>query len=335
MPNLFLHKEISMFNSQIIDVALGLIFIYFFLSLILSVINEWIANKRNWRPQMLYQGLLQLLGGEQQKDLLAKIYAHPLFLGDAPGTVKYAPSYISSRNFALALLQSLNKEEKPAVLTTIEDIKSLVGKLDAESPLKKAILPLVETTGDLETAMKNLEKWYDDAQDRIIGWYKRKSKKCIFWIGLLLCALLNADTFKIAKTFYGDPTLRAGVVKVVEETGPIPDAPAEREKWEKKIIETSKQLNLPLGWCDELPTLRDYLPVLCTKKATPAATAQEAGSPADTAFWLLFKVIGILFTAGAVSLGAPFWFDLMNKVVNLRNAGNRPKNGNQGALRAA
>ena len=133
MPNLFLHKEISMFNSQIIDVALGLIFIYFFLSLILSVINEWIANKRNWRPQMLYQGLLQLLGGEQQKDLLDKIYAHPLFLGDAPGTVKYAPSYISSRNFALALLQSLNKEEKPAVLTTIEDIKSMVGKLDRKS----------------------------------------------------------------------------------------------------------------------------------------------------------------------------------------------------------
>ena len=37
------------------------------------------------------------------------------------------------------------------------------------------------------------------------------------------------------------------------------------------------------------------------------------------------KLAGLLVTAGALSLGAPFWFDLLNKLVNLRAAGKKPK----------
>ena len=39
--------------------------------------------------------------------------------------------------------------------------------------------------------------------------------------------------------------------------------------------------------------------------------------------WLdwLKRVFGWLITTAAVSLGAPFWFDLLGKVANLRGAG--------------
>jgi hypothetical protein len=37
-----------------------------------------------------------------------------------------------------------------------------------------------------------------------------------------------------------------------------------------------------------------------------------------------FNFIGWLLMAIAVSLGAPFWFDLLNKLVNLRLAGVKP-----------
>jgi hypothetical protein len=40
--------------------------------------------------------------------------------------------------------------------------------------------------------------------------------------------------------------------------------------------------------------------------------------------WLV-KVLGWLVTGLAVSLGAPFWFDLLNRVVDLRGAGRRPE----------
>jgi hypothetical protein len=34
---------------------------------------------------------------------------------------------------------------------------------------------------------------------------------------------------------------------------------------------------------------------------------------------LLLKLLGYLITAAAVSMGAPFWFDVLNKVSNLRS----------------
>jgi hypothetical protein len=37
------------------------------------------------------------------------------------------------------------------------------------------------------------------------------------------------------------------------------------------------------------------------------------------------RLIGWILTMTAVSLGAPFWFDLLNKLMNIRNAGKKPE----------
>jgi hypothetical protein len=39
---------------------------------------------------------------------------------------------------------------------------------------------------------------------------------------------------------------------------------------------------------------------------------------------LLSKLAGWIITAAAVSQGAPFWFDLLQKLVNMRLAGKKP-----------
>jgi hypothetical protein len=41
--------------------------------------------------------------------------------------------------------------------------------------------------------------------------------------------------------------------------------------------------------------------------------------------WNAYSVVGWLITALAISLGAPFWFDLLNKFVNLRVSGEKPE----------
>jgi len=38
-------------------------------------------------------------------------------------------------------------------------------------------------------------------------------------------------------------------------------------------------------------------------------------------------IFGWLLTMVAVAMGAPFWFDLLNKVMNVRNAGKKPEKG--------
>ena len=45
--------------------------------------------------------------------------------------------------------------------------------------------------------------------------------------------------------------------------------------------------------------------------------------PKEPEDWL-YKTLGLLITAIAVSLGAPFWFEMLNKLVNLRMSGKLP-----------
>jgi hypothetical protein len=54
------------------------------------------------------------------------------------------------------------------------------------------------------------------------------------------------------------------------------------------------------------------------------------GYHADPLFFIksrpgFLKLIGLLLTALAISLGAPFWFDLLNKVISIRAAGRSPE----------
>ena len=44
-----------------------------------------------------------------------------------------------------------------------------------------------------------------------------------------------------------------------------------------------------------------------------------------TLFDALIKLLGWTVTALAISLGAPFWFDLLRKLVNIRSSGNKPE----------
>jgi hypothetical protein len=64
-----------MFGSEILDIIIGLIFVYFLLSLVCSAINEYIASITNKRGKVLVQGLEELLRGSGIAD---RFYAHPL-----------------------------------------------------------------------------------------------------------------------------------------------------------------------------------------------------------------------------------------------------------------
>ena len=47
-------------------------------------------------------------------------------------------------------------------------------------------------------------------------------------------------------------------------------------------------------------------------------------SPKDSLAWAV-KAIGIVFTGLALAFGAPFWFDVLSKLVQLRSSGRKPE----------
>src|SRR5713226_3383259 len=109
-----------MFGSEILDVALGLVFTYLLLSLICTAANELLAGLLNLRGRKLFAGIENLLYGsdlpaqapDRTRDLqVTDVYDHPLIRSLYR---RRWPSYIPSTNFALAVIDSL----LPAAFTT-------------------------------------------------------------------------------------------------------------------------------------------------------------------------------------------------------------------------
>jgi hypothetical protein len=110
-----------MFNSNILDVAIGMIFIYLLLSLMCSAANEIIELMLKKRAIDLERGIRELLApgsASGTADIVQKLYDHALInnlFGGTYGESRIAsplrrilrtqlPSYIPARNFALALM---------------------------------------------------------------------------------------------------------------------------------------------------------------------------------------------------------------------------------------
>jgi hypothetical protein len=91
----------------ILDVAIGLSFIYALLALVCSGINEWIAGLANLRARKLEQAIVSLLGSDSAKDYF---YSNPLIKPLEKHRLlnwgNKKPSYIGAELFAGAVLNN-------------------------------------------------------------------------------------------------------------------------------------------------------------------------------------------------------------------------------------
>jgi hypothetical protein len=312
-----------MFGSNILDVAIGLVFVFLFLSLICSALNELLESLLKNRGRDLERGIRELLGDREGAGLAKALYMHPLisalYRGEYEAGGKQLPSYIPARNFALALMDVVLPAERPrgaAVATPAAEtsppkvgmvgtgdfalFRDAIGKL-ANPHVQRALMTLVEAAGnDARKTRESIELWYNGAMDRVSGWYKRRVQTIILLLGLSLAAGLNVDSITVVKSLSVDKALRDSLVAATQEyakkqpSADLPDRPVERVQANLAAIE---RLGLPIGWPRDDPRL----------------------VPSDVRGWGL-KVVGWLLTACAVSLGAPFWFDLLNKIILVRSS---------------
>jgi hypothetical protein len=292
-----------MFGSQILEVVIGLTLIFLVLSIGCSGVKEVIASILSLRSKTLVEAVRNMLKNGD-RDLAAELLQHPLIERTArPGE---KPSYISARSFSQALLDLL---APPAggQQRTMQDLRDGVAKLP-DDKLRRTLLGMIDSSeGKYDTARDKIEQWFDDTMARVTGWYKRVAQQIIFAVGLLLCVALNGDTIMIVRELWSDEALRRAAVAVAEnkiQAGNPGDASGQKVLLADVASEVRRTNTPPIGWSS---TAGDY-------RALP-----DSGGG-----WLL-KILGILLSSFAIVLGAPFWFDVLNKVINVRLSGNPPK----------
>jgi hypothetical protein len=286
----------GLFNSTVLDVAIGLVFVYLLLGILCTTVNEWIAGILGARAKNLQQGIHGLLDSQSLGNIpfLEAFYQHPLISGMMRDGKQ--PSYLASRSFATAIMDLVT----PGVTGPIT-LVNLVDGINAlpDGDVKKALAALLSNVGgDLTNAQQNIENWFDDTMDRVSGWYKRTTQIWTIVIAVFLTVLANADTINIARRLWVDPTVRSAVVEQAKQRAQIPLPAGGAPSGNTLTGADSTALGNLLGWTGD-------------------------SMPADLGAWFE-RILGWIFTAIAVSLGAPFWFDTLNRFVNLRNAGNAP-----------
>jgi hypothetical protein len=285
----------GLFNSTVLDVAVGLAFIYLLLAVFCTTVNEWIAGILKTRSRMLRKGIATLLDNQpfNQATFLGDFYKHPVITGMMQDGGH--PSYLSSRAFAVAITD-LVAPHGPGP-RTIDDLAAGVKNLP-DGDVKKALLALIASAqGNLETAQKNIEAWFDDSMDRVSGWYKRSAQKWTIGLAVLITILANADTLNVARRLWTDPVVRSTVAEQARQR--ISSSPAGSVEPVTLTPAEDAQLGRVIGW-----------------------TRTDFGASALT--WSQ-RVLGWILTAIAVSLGSPFWFDTLNRFINIRNAGKPPE----------
>lgn len=368
-------------SPTFLDVAIGLTFIYFILSLLASEIQELIAALFQWRAKHLKQSIYLLLGGsgkmsdaeknislqpnDSQPDLKTllnqcindkqkayvltnNLYENSIIaslsnssLGLLSPKNNYGPSYISSESFAIALIEVLRK-----IITnqngSLDEIKnflnpSLSQAMEAANQpqpisvnentllpqrLKNALYELaIQVKIKPESAKANgseiykfqekIKNWFDRSQNRNSGTYKRQTKVSILIVGFITALVANANIFKIFDSLYHQQTVRDAITQAAVKA--VNKCTSKPQVIDSDCINEIKSPDqLPIGWnFSEHST--DSTDKSVRKPKQPKPT------------WLyLIDLLGYILSGLAITMGAPFWFDLLNKFVNVRNAGPRP-----------
>ena len=329
-----------MFGSSILEVAIGLVFVYLLLSLICSAINEIIESFLKNRATDLERGIRELFNQRGGGQMATDFYNHPLINGLFRGVYARAgssdvgfldylkptnlPSYIPARNFTFAVLDlvlhpppvgtSVVRDDAPAneragnpavnvsaLPVSMDAVRLAIRRNFGDTQLGRALRTLAEQSGDDINALReNIEAWFDSSMDRVSGTYKRRTKWILFGLGLALTILLNVNSITITSSLANDAALRNMIVEQADTFVNNPDAlKANNFEENKKRLEG---LGLPIGWSQDF------------KFISPLNNDQFS-------WWnhFLFHLLGWLLTAGAISFGAPFWFDLLNKFMVIRS----------------
>jgi hypothetical protein len=318
-----------MLNSTILEVIIGLVFLYLLFSLLATFVNELIFTFFKFRANHLKKTIQIMMdnNAEEGKALFNKFHQHPLIQSFLQKKGNGFPSYLDPEKFAAVIIEIYNEEK---ISKGKDSAKESIEKLPKNNYLRHILLRYIEQgedkTLELETNLKN---WFNSVMERASGWYNRSIKKWTIVIALVIVILFNFDSIKVYQRLSKDSKVRKELVKYADNNI---EKYAEYIKIDSNNIETNKEL------LEEMDSLKNEINTIIKEEINSIEQLAGIGwtdgeiKTAIQDFWsfsCICRILGWFITALAISLGAPFWFDLLNKVMKLRGTGKQeevPKN---------
>lgn len=273
-----------------LNVLIGVFFVYFIFSLCASALVEAYNRWRKTRQHLYYNWLQSFLSPtELQEFLNNKAVKAAKFKEEDK-----SPARLGTEVFTAAIQQLSGKEEGSFASITIN-------------------------RDDADRTQSDIGLWYNYMQDNLKDRFRYLSLKRLFVVSLLLSILFNIDSLAIYKYLDRNPNESARTAKQIESTiatyRPLVEnaqksgrqddllstLSAQMQSLNNQLLQTKLQ-SLPLGY-----------------DADPSKSHWEIIHNKSVHGSLYNHLVGVLLSALAISLGAPFWYDIIRKLLHARS----------------
>jgi hypothetical protein len=308
-------REGIMFGSQALEVAIGMALIFFIVATASSAVVDLISSLLKKRSKDLRKTVYRLLSGEKtvpnqsgSQDATSEFMKQLLESSPVAGLAAAAkdyPSYIPAKNFAEGVLSIVSSKFDG-------DSKKMDDVLDSlPDNLGNHLREVAGRVGsDIVAIQAGIEDWFDSAMDRASGGFKRWSRWVLIVVATVIIVAFNVDAVDIGTTLWTSEEVR------VEVAGNAPDivedsVDGEATPTASAAIEQVSTVLAPFGWKQ----------TLCPDENTQCDVGDYAANFGSAAWGHL---LGWFITVMLVSLGAPFWYGALSKLVALRDTGAKP-----------
>ena len=328
--------------NTILNVVIGLIFVFFVCSLAVSGINEAVRKMLNTRSRVLWSSIQRILSeddelpqGKEDKDTKRNPIAWIYHVFALPRSYKRKPEdrqagslfdrFFNHQQIGRLDPAALGRRSKitnlPAadfarvlvdvVTDTDEDGKKQFDEASIRAGIEK-LDPVIrdqllqmfeEVKGDIVKFRLAIEGWFDDAMDRVSDWYKKRTRWAMLVYALLVAVVFNVSAVQITTELYENDIVREALVEIAEATTEQTQQAIDDCK-DRECVEREINKLVDTG----LPVLwRD-----CQLENESWTCGFRNGWDG------IASVAGWLITAAALSVGASFWFALLKRAFRVK-----------------
>src|SRR5437899_4342875 len=212
------------------------------------------------------------------------------------------------------LLACLQARDQPAQESEdkLELIKKVADIFVTEQQQKAVLESLANFGATVERATTKaydrFQRWFGSAQDRAEQWFQIHVRAVTIAAAVLVALLLQLDAVEIYDKLRDQPKLVEALVKsapdVIEQGGAVPDQGSNAADLQEKRARAFGDLKAQIKNAGF-----DLVP--------PRWLGRWAN---EGSVWWFNHLFGLMLTAGLLTLGAPFWFNLLKNLMSLRPA---------------
>jgi hypothetical protein len=313
-----------------LDVLIGLTVIMLVLSMGVTMLTQFVTTVLNSRGRHLKRGVVDLLNqidpalkqkagtaAESAAGLIASaVLTHPLISasGRRLGTVVHREELTRLLLYLVddsATLEQAAKAELKQVLArngitdpaaTLKKIRDVSMQLEAADPglalnVRQTMAILQEARTDFVAKINNT---FDQAIDRVASRFTASTRAITFVGAVLIAAALQVDTIGLVNRLAADDKLREAFVA---QAASIQSAAAGANAVPAAAVRTGETIDL------------QYMAFLADNGLLTAARTRAQWMDR----WGHINVVGVLITSLLLSMGAPFWYNALGRLLQLRS----------------